>query len=955
MAVTRFLVLCALVACSDDRVIGPFDRLPQDGEFVVGLEAPVQVARDKYGVAHITGTNVRDVGFVQGYVMAHDRLPQMDILRRFGAGTLGELFGQADMTVIDTDLEMRMHRMKPLAQQTFDILAASSDPVDRDLVDLLQRFSDGVNAYYTDLSANKWTLDPDVEASFPPGTFVAWTPIDSLVLGRFQAFALSWSTPFELDLDELYTRLRASYDTAAAPPGSARDLRRGISRDLLTFTPVGTMPTIDGFPNSPTDGGSRSDGSDRKQAAGRPAVSQATYDSARAFFRRGIHTGPHGGLGPHAFMRPYAGSNNWAVGPARAADGAALLATDQHLQLPNPSIFYPTHLIIRDAREPANNLDVLGITFPGIPGVILGSNGKVAWSATVAEHDVNDIYRETLCPTGDCVVFNGAEVAIETFDEEIIVGAFGFETDRIQAKYERVPHHGPIIPKIDPVTHRLVPRVLGDEVLSVKYTGHVPTFEFRALWNLAHAKSVDEGFDALADFTYGSQNWTMIDSQQNIAWTTNAFVPDRSAASYTWNAVTRPDGDAPFFILDGTGGFEWDALPVSPRYVPHATNPPQGYLATANADPVGSTFDGDPLNQLTAEGKPLYVGVSYAAGVRQERIAQLIEDAFVTLTPITLDFMARMQHDTRSNVGAKLRQPIVSALALLEAPPAMPGDLQAFVAGLDAADRARIVTARTLLAGWSFATPTSIDRGVPASPDSAATVLFNAWMHYFLERTLKDELENARPSPTTPGFDLHRLDGNQLVRIVFAMLTNPGTFVQDPSTMQPILCDDFTSTSSDSCTTMIMRATLDAVKFLESPAGFADASPSEWRWGAKHQLKIETLFPTPVLSLPAPGELTMDGFARAGDNFAVNRADHGYADLDFSQFADGPAQRFLAIAAPDQPIAVKWQLPGGVIFDSRSPHYRDLLDNYYLPEVHFDAPFSVDQIVESGEHRWDFR
>ena len=52
---------------------------------------------------------------------------------------------------------------------------------------------------------------------------------------------------------------------------------------------------------------------------------------------------------------------------------------------------------------------------------------------------------------------------------------------------------------------------------------------------------------------------------------------------------------------------------------------------------------------------------------------------------------------------------------------------------------------------------------------------------------------------------------------------------------------------------------------------------------------------------------------------------------------------------------MRWALPGGVIFDSRSPHYRDLLDNYYLPEKHFDAPFTVSDIVANGELRWIFR
>jgi hypothetical protein len=80
----------------------------------------------------------------------------------------------------------------------------------------------------------------------------------------------------------------------------------------------------------------------------------------------------------------------------------------------------------------------------------------------------------------------------------------------------------------------------------------------------------------------------------------------------------------------------------------------------------------------------------------------------------------------------------------------------------------------------------------------------------------------------------------------------------------------------------------------------------------------------------------------------------GWSDTSFNQFADGPAQRFLAEAAPGETIKVKWALPGGAIYDSRSPHYRDLLDNYYLPLEHFDAPYSVPEINTDGEARWEF-
>jgi penicillin G amidase len=965
MARLLALVTAILTACggSDD---GPFDKLTLDGSFSVGLEAPVHVARDEYGVAHIRGANLRDVGFVQGYVMAHDRLPQMDILRRFGAGTLGELFGALDPSVIDTDLEMRMHRMKPLAQASFDLLkvSAAGDPIDADIVDLLQRFADGVNAYAADVAGGKWGLDPAILLSFDPARFEPWSPVDSLVLGRFQAFSLSFTAPFELELTELYQKLRQAYPTGP---------RAGLARDLLTFKPVGLEPTIPDFPS----GGTAADGSDEKGGRsargakpgtvtaldpaaapavgpGRPQVPDDVLAAARTAFAKTIHTGAFGGLGPHAFMRPFAGSNNWAVDPLLTSDGSAILATDQHLQLPNPSIFYPTHIMIDDGKEgrAADEIDVIGVTFPGIPGVILGSNGNLAWSGTVAEHDVNDVYLETLAPCADgpCVKLGSQAVKIETFAEEIRVGALGTIVDQFTATYERVPHHGPVLPQIDRAAHRLVARPAARAPMSVRYTGYEPTFEIRALVRMTRAANVVEGFQALSDFSFGAQNWTMIDNAPEgprIAWSTNAYVPLRKPETYRWNALTRPSDAAPFFVLSGEGAFEWEERPMPAQYVPHARTPIPGgqhYLATANADPVGATFDNDPLNQRMVDGRPLYAGVSYAAGVRQERITEGIR---ASGDSITVEDMAALQHDSLSTVGRKLTPAVVAALGYVTLP--VPSDAQAdvaaYVTGLPAADRDRLVAARTQLAAWKFATPARQD----AIGSSAATAIFNAWMHFFIEAALGDELGAV-------GFDVWALGSNQLLRVVNELFKPDTILSLSSATGQPILCDDVAAgPTDDSCTKLVLSAMLAAMKHLESPAGFKTSQLAEWEWGRLHHLTIEPLFPNPALNLPAPNETEAGGFPRAGDNLNVNRSDMGWRSLSFSQFADGPAQRFIAVAYPGQPITVRWQLPGGVIYDSRSPHYRDLLDRFYLPEQHFDAPYTIDQIVLHGETRWEFR
>ncbi|HEX4420364.1 MAG TPA: penicillin acylase family protein [Kofleriaceae bacterium] len=974
------LVAVALAGCVDDTS-GPFDGLPLDGEFTVGVTAPVHVARDRYGIAHIQATTPGDAAFVQGYVMAHDRLPQMDVLRRMASGTLAELYGVADPAVIDGDLEIRIHRLQPLALATWTALEASTDPIDQELVEQLAQYAGGVNAYITDLQRGKWSIDPALAASFDPAQLTMWSAVDSLAIGRWWALAQAFTVPYELDATELYQKLRAFYD-AAPLSNPAAVARRDISRDLWKLTPVGTAPTIDGFPNVAADTGSRADGSGvdpgapsgvRRKAAApatdpadpvapvapvapvRPTVPQPLLDAARTFFTRGIHNGPLGALGSHAFQQPHVGGDAWVVG-ASLTSTSALLASDHHLQLTNPALFCPTHLIVQPPATPsatsttapaAPALDLLGITIPGIPGILFGTNGAIAWSGTASLHDVNDVYLEQIGPcggavAGDCVAWTDPQgtaqsVPIATDPEDIQVGTLGAISSVVHATYERVPHHGPIIPAIDPATHTLVPRA-GGAALSFRSTGDAPTFELRALVKLAHAQSVTEGFAALADATYGGQSWVVIDRALHIGWTTEAELPQRAAPAYAWDPLVAQDAPAPFFVLPGDGSADWlPGAAMAPRYLPHAVDPAQGFLIAGNADPVGATLDGKPLDQRDAGGATLYAGVAYAAGLRQDR-ATAILPAHANI--VSLDDLAALQSDTHSSAGERLAPVLLAALGRLDRQAVGPPDVNPYLDALAPGDLARLTTARGLLARWTFATPAAIDA---PDQDSAATALFNTWIHFFIERTLEDELDAV-------GFDVWRLDDEQLVRVIYAMLHDPNSFVTSPATQQPILCDNYAvSGPDDSCTKAILQSMVDAMAQLESPQGFGTADPAAWRWGALHQLAI-----TPLVGGPDNAALSLAAIPRPGDNFAINRGDPGWADLDFSTRVGGAAARLLATADPYTPIAVSCALAGGVIFDTRSPHYRDLLDQYYLTDRTFVAPDSTAQIVAAGETRWVF-
>jgi acyl-homoserine lactone acylase PvdQ len=123
----------AVIGCgSDADEPGPFDSVPL-GETVKadGLTSPVHIVRDEFGVSHIHARDIGDLGFANGYVLASDRIQQMDLFRHAAAGRLAWLLGSLELDVIDDDLEMRMHRLLHFAQLSYEELKQSSDPADQ--------------------------------------------------------------------------------------------------------------------------------------------------------------------------------------------------------------------------------------------------------------------------------------------------------------------------------------------------------------------------------------------------------------------------------------------------------------------------------------------------------------------------------------------------------------------------------------------------------------------------------------------------------------------------------------------------------------------------------------------------------------------------------------------------------------------------------------------------------
>ena len=123
-----------------------------------GLSFPVDVVRDTYGNPHIYGNSLPDISYAQGYMVAHDRLIQLDFERHSADGTLSYLIGGASPSVVAQDVQMRIHHLRDQAQATYSALQASTDPTDLLLKATLDAFANGVNAYWADLNAGVYSL-----------------------------------------------------------------------------------------------------------------------------------------------------------------------------------------------------------------------------------------------------------------------------------------------------------------------------------------------------------------------------------------------------------------------------------------------------------------------------------------------------------------------------------------------------------------------------------------------------------------------------------------------------------------------------------------------------------------------------------------------------------------------------------------------------------------------------
>ena len=548
------------------------NSLPRlEGEIeLAGLSAPVTVVRDELGTPDIQAGSRLDAARALGFLHAQDRFFKMDLFRRNAAGELAALMGP-DLLAVDRDT--RRHRFRARAERVI----AAANSMDRELLDA---YTAGVNAGLADLKARPFEYLALRQQPEP------WRPADTVLTLYAMHLDLSLSTA---TTEETWATVRDNL-----PPALA-----------AMMLPLGNRWEAP-LQDEPVPGVVIPDSSDCDLREWN--YSGLSYDE----FRAESQDPPH---------QDTAGSNNWAVAGNLTGHGGALLANDMHLAHGVPNIWYRVRM---SWPENGGTRSVVGVTLPGTPALVAGSNGQVAWGFTnsygdwadlvILEFDPDDPDRYGT-PTGWQKLMRRAEV----------IAVAGAAPDTLWVE-ETI--WGPIW-TTDSLGRRL----------ALRYTAHDVEAVNINLVRLEEATDVDAAVAIAATIGMPQQNIVCADDQGRIAWTIAGAIPVRVG----W------DGRLPVSWADGT--HRWDGY-LDPASQPRIVDPAEGRLWSAN-------------NRVLAGADLAVVGDGgYGLGAR----ARQIRDGLRALDrPLEQD-MLDVQLDDRALFVGEWRQVLLAVLA--QNPPA---------------------------------------------------------------------------------------------------------------------------------------------------------------------------------------------------------------------------------------------------------------------------------------------
>jgi penicillin amidase len=504
-----------------------------EGEIeLAGLGAAVEVLRDRHGIPHIYASSLEDAHFALGFVHAQDRLWQMEMNRRIGSGRLAEVLGAS---ALETDRFIRTLGLRRVASENLHHYDAETRR-------LLDAYAAGVNAFLARrpvLPPEFWLLGVRPEP---------WSAADSIVWLKVMAWDLGTNWRAEL------LRMRLS-----------RTLALERIQEFLPPYPGDSSPKI-------ADLKALYLGMEKKVAAERvfSLRGKDNYDPDPEFLL---------------------GSNSWAVAGARSASGKPLLASDPHLGLTAPPVWYFAHLH-------APGLDAIGGTLPGVPAILVGRNDRIAWGLTNTGADVQDLYLEKL------------DAPFTQLDEVIRIK--GAPDERLTVRLSR---HGPLLTDAS----RSAPR---GYALALAWTALAEDdLTMQAALKLSRARNWTQFLGAARELHAPPQSASYADAEGNIGFIAAGRVPLRKPANDLRGLAPAPGWDERY---DWTGYLPFEELP-------RAFNPPGGTVVLANHKIVPPGY----RHHITYEWQPPY---------RARRIEELLSQT----AKHNVESFKRMQSDVVS-------------------------------------------------------------------------------------------------------------------------------------------------------------------------------------------------------------------------------------------------------------------------------------------------------------------
>ncbi len=549
---------------------GSLPELDGDVTDLQGLAAPVSILRDPAGTVHIRAETPEDALFALGFAHAQDRLWQMEMTRRIGAGRVSELIGESGLRF---DKMLRTLGLYRLAETNVERLRPDTRAQ-------LDAYVAGVNAY---LEHRSGPLPTEfVVAGIDPEP---WRPADSLVWGRLMSLQLAGNWFSEI--------LRA------------RMLKAGITLDQID-TLYAALPGDGIALTTPNLAGVEAIGADRL-----------------ADLRRTI---------PPA-LEPRLASNAWALAGAHTPSGKPVLAGDPHLGFQSPNMWYL-------ARIEAPGFLRAGAFVPGVPALIIGHNGAVAWSFTTTHSDTQDLFVERLDP-GDPTRYltPGGNAEFQTRTETLLV-----DDETIEHAVRRT-RHGPVVS--DAMENAADAAAEGTVLALASPVLAEDDGTAQAIFDMGDAQTADAFIEAVKGFHSPQQNIVLADVTGRIATISAGRVPLRA-------------GDQGFVPMPGwTEAHDW--IGWAPfAALPRAIDPAGGVILNANERVVGA----DP---------ELFISREFEAPFRARRIAELLQagdgspQAQATLQADDMSLFARavvpIMIDLLPGPGAGLEAEAISRMA----------------------------------------------------------------------------------------------------------------------------------------------------------------------------------------------------------------------------------------------------------------------------------------------------